>query len=651
MDPAADSAVQSSDEGSHTDSNATGSKRKRRDTTGTVDHSNNDANADGSDKERHQCPHCDRSFGRVEHMKRHAASHSNERPFRCATCDKGFHRLDTMQRHELIHRDNSDASKPKGARACTECALAKVRCPGGMPCSRCQGKAAKCRYPDPRRSDVEPASPPESAMGHDVAHTAFDHPPPPATASMRTQSIGGVPFSPAVWTDGPTSPQQWLHQPVSSVDMPAPRSEFHERPTPARNLSFSSAAHRPNGLGSLTDADPYSNLRQAGFVTAANVDAVSISGSSTRNWLDTLLAPQSIDGRESNTPESNSHRATSISETYLDGDGARLPKIGIRRRYNLRPSLTIPAPGPVLTSDPVIAYSFPSRFCHPILESTPLERQLIGEATYNQIRTNFERTCGPQSSFMPCYESPEYPTWEQMQRFIQIYLDEYQPLVPMLHLPTLNLYSSHWLLSLALASMGCHFADMPEAEFCALALNEHLRRAISDVTESSEDAIDPVLFAQVKLLNCIGMVYCGDKRMERFGWRHHSDVVKFCRTHWINEDEVGLPVDAHLYSEVEVEWRQWRDIESRRRTGYAIWMFDCMWTYGYQERNLLSLEDAKVPVPCQEVLWEADSALQWQHVKSYSIRKFSFKCGGIDHNANMFTSHAVFKLCDPQHLH
>ncbi|GAM89002.1 hypothetical protein ANO11243_070360 [Dothideomycetidae sp. 11243] len=642
---AIDASVGSSDDSSHTHSSAAGTKRKRTRTSSILEghgqlhnrDNDGDGDGDGSDKERHQCPHCERSFGRVEHMKRHAASHSNERPFRCPTCDKGFHRLDTMQRHELIHKEHSDTMKPKGARACTECALAKVRCPGGLPCPRCESKATRCRYPDNRQRQGEPSSPPESAMNHTPRQGSYDAIIAPAAAP---HAMAPVSYSPAVWTDTvATPPQQWLPPPAPPVDLQAVRADFLDQQTPARHFSFASNGSRPIGLGSLTGSDPYSNLRQAGFVTAA-ADTISLNGSSTRNWLDTLLAPQAMEVRDASTPDTGSHKTTGVSETYLDGDGARLPKIGIRRRYNLRPSLSIPRPGAIISTDPSLpSYGFPQRFCQPNIDERPPERRLITEPIFNDIRRNFELTCGPRSFYSPCFESPDYPTWDQMHMFVQIYLDEFQPLFPMLHLPTLSLHSSHWLLSLALASMGCHFADMPEAEFCALALNEHLRRAIGDVVshiwprpnylidvyqlETTENRIDPVLLAQVKLLNSIGMIYCGDERMERFGWRQHSDVVKFCKTHWINEDEVRSSADANHYSEVEVDWLHWRDVEARRRTGYAIWLLDCMWSYGYQERTLLFLEDAKVPVPCQEVLWEAESALQWQHVKSYSVHHLS----------------------------
>src|SRR3982074_643435 len=51
-----------------------------------------------------------------------------------------------------------------------------------------------------------------------------------------------------------------------------------------------------------------------------------------------------------------------------------------------------------------------------------------------------------------------------------------------------------------------------------------------------------------------------------------------------------------------------------------------MWVFHFQMRPLLSLEDAQVPIPCQEVLWEADSAFDWQQLYDPSTRKCSHLC-------------------------
>ena len=53
-----------------------------------------------TDKPRpHQCSICLRGFVRLEHLKRHALVHTQERPFVCEHCDKKFGRRDLMVRH------------------------------------------------------------------------------------------------------------------------------------------------------------------------------------------------------------------------------------------------------------------------------------------------------------------------------------------------------------------------------------------------------------------------------------------------------------------------------------------------------------------------------------------------------------------------
>lgn len=99
------------------------------------------------DSSHFACDQCKRSFRRLHHLKRHRAIHSTERPFNCTICKKNFPREDSLQRHVLMHKQKDVFGKTKGARACLECAAAKVRCTHTLPCRRCASKSLQCEYP------------------------------------------------------------------------------------------------------------------------------------------------------------------------------------------------------------------------------------------------------------------------------------------------------------------------------------------------------------------------------------------------------------------------------------------------------------------------------------------------------------------------
>jgi uncharacterized Zn-finger protein len=51
------------------------------------------------------CPYdfCYRPFKRLEHLKRHVRTHTQERPFVCKRCDRNFSRQDNLAMHIKTH--------------------------------------------------------------------------------------------------------------------------------------------------------------------------------------------------------------------------------------------------------------------------------------------------------------------------------------------------------------------------------------------------------------------------------------------------------------------------------------------------------------------------------------------------------------------
>ncbi|KAI5236020.1 hypothetical protein E4T43_08902 [Aureobasidium subglaciale] len=70
-----------------------------------------------SDQERtFECPTCDRSFARLEHLQRHLRTHTKERPYTCF-CGRTFTRQDLLKRHDRRAHAARTESIGKGALA------------------------------------------------------------------------------------------------------------------------------------------------------------------------------------------------------------------------------------------------------------------------------------------------------------------------------------------------------------------------------------------------------------------------------------------------------------------------------------------------------------------------------------------------------
>ncbi|KAI1169950.1 DNA binding regulatory protein AmdX [Nemania sp. FL0916] len=74
-----------------------------------------------TDKPRpHVCATCQRSFARLEHLKRHERSHTKEKPFECPECTRCFARRDLLLRHQQkLHQSTTPSSRPRNRREST----------------------------------------------------------------------------------------------------------------------------------------------------------------------------------------------------------------------------------------------------------------------------------------------------------------------------------------------------------------------------------------------------------------------------------------------------------------------------------------------------------------------------------------------------
>lgn len=83
-----------------------------------------------------------------------------------------------------------------------------------------------------------------------------------------------------------------------------------------------------------------------------------------------------------------------------------------------------------------------------------------------------------------------------------------------------------------------------------------------------------LVMTQIRLLSCVGMLYCGDQRLVERAKASASDLIGFCATEWARcigqDDQTLMNIPSN---QTASDWEAWCHAESHRRTGYSIWVY------------------------------------------------------------------------------
>ncbi|KAJ5832213.1 hypothetical protein N7474_000524 [Penicillium riverlandense] len=674
-----------------------------------------------------QCSICSSTFRRPEHLKRHMRSHTKEKPFECAQCGRHFSRTDTLHRHELSHhlpgseggKEHTHRITVKTFRACFSCATARVRCSGGEPCGRCDGRSLACQYPTERRSKKgrrEGSQGTESRPLHRASQTRKRR---VESAPETTSQPSGQPrlspdYSGNVFPSGvqnqPTHPPSNGDQASNTDRMPMDIYANTDRPQPYPSMPNSDIPFSANAAMGTDMRDVPQGLHSAGVdidtAMAGNLDFdpafFEQSMLSTINWLpheffagppndqmqssrlpsqpnqpffpDAQLArttwqppviqagqgSPSMPGNISQTPSGHLSMGTDmgspnqythmVGETsphaesvdsakrsadyYVDGAGARLPKY----RRKQAPWSSSTEPTTVTRQLPLGAGE--GRYSFPLIQESPVDNiseevrrftRGINSSVYDEIYHQFIMLCRNDNPIFPQFETDNFPSAQHCNQFIAFYFESFQAVYPILHLPTFDPNTCHWLLMLAVVAIGCNVANISETTQCAAAFHEMLRRALyvevgwpSSLTSMHAnhcakqkekchlgETSPEILLAM--LLNCIGLLHSGSERARLLAMGIFRDLVTFTKREQVLAPSLNPRMEPNGLSQEE-HWIAWVRDEIRRRTGYCIWLLDCTLAYYFDDRPLLSLDDGQAALPAHEKLWQADSPESWRHL-------------------------------------
>ncbi|PYI04378.1 hypothetical protein BO78DRAFT_320718 [Aspergillus sclerotiicarbonarius CBS 121057] len=275
----------------------------------------------------------------------------------------------------------------------------------------------------------------------------------------------------------------------------------------------------------------------------------------------------------------------------------------------------------------------------------------------------------------------QLPSTSDMQRYISAYITYFHPHMPFLHIPTLDFQapeytsnlrtpSGHLNLSstgvsggggsliLSMAAIGALYEFDPAAskdlfeaakKMIQLYLEERrkadMSTAIGRQSQARNSSVQntPLWLVQAMLLNVIYGHTCGDKTSADIASTHCAALVSLARAAELNRhldakdlsqeylaaglsNRIGADPDGSRQSasgqpKERKDWLDWKIVEERKRTLYAIFALSCFLVSAYNHAPALTNSEIRLDLPCEEDLWAAESPQAWKRLGGQSSSK------------------------------
>ncbi|KZL86081.1 hypothetical protein CI238_07130 [Colletotrichum incanum] len=194
-----------------------------------------------------------------------------------------------------------------------------------------------------------------------------------------------------------------------------------------------------------------------------------------------------------------------------------------------------------------------------------------------------------------------------MNSFIQLYLEKFHDLLPIIHKPTFHPSSAPVLLVLAIACIGSRYSTAKEAPAFASEVSDLLGGVISDMVDEDEEDVAQVWFGQCAILNQVAVSFTCQKPMcERSHYTRFNLNVICQKIDCFSKMDAPPGLRSVRQSDIEDAWARWIKWEARKRVAYGTWF-----RLFFDLQTLTSAEWLQSPLPCHERSWEATDALSW----------------------------------------
>ncbi|EHK46851.1 hypothetical protein TRIATDRAFT_163221, partial [Trichoderma atroviride IMI 206040] len=234
----------------------------------------------------------------------------------------------------------------------------------------------------------------------------------------------------------------------------------------------------------------------------------------------------------------------------------------------------------------------------------------ISDLTYNAMLQHFDDICrqmqSQMQSQMPCFGMQSFPPLALLNLFVKLYFKCFDPILPFIHVPSLDVNKS-CVLTTAIAAVGSHYFRSGELTACSSQLHEFCRRLLQQEPEGSKEEMTDLPVLQARILNHIGLCYSESKEPSSFvisTWSFTSSLINA-------QGHKHLLRYRNNRALKPTDWEEWVEAESWRRLYFTARVLHTMMVYHFNfdiDQSGGAAADFDLP---QESLWQAQSHNDW----------------------------------------
>ncbi|KAJ4501959.1 hypothetical protein HRR83_009487 [Exophiala dermatitidis] len=588
-----------------------------------------------------QCTVCGRRFTKTEHFKRHERSHTRERPYSCTICDKAFSRSDVLFRHMKCHgAKNAKTPTNPGTRRNTISEGVAPQPPQDEFDINSPTAVANASHTGiPLMQILSPSNylPPHTNNSNQQArHASIDLSNPFLdTASTQSNSLG-------IQLPGTT----W---PLTSGEEKDPSTSQPQKPSPSQNSGEASTFETSVPTPGNPNQTPRSEIAPNQF-SDGHIEWLPPSDQTNQNnfhdpfqmWLFPSL------GDLDQSPDFlQTYGLGDLQHQYLDQKGLvngttsdppdrkkTIEKVP-RERFSRVQRCWGPRPGRNYRIMPNLWKEVALSPMDNLFSETPFAADDFrtvsnwGLDTDCRVRLrNTFHTPAPSAVHSPRLQAvvdpalsqanEEFPPAEILDIALGLFFRRFHPTVPFIHVATFSVRNTPTPMLFAICLIGLSILGTTGATiFVSRMFPSFLQRVCNDLSAcagcSATTQQQLAAFATA-LLTLNLSVITGEKDPFNQCQMLYVSLISMAQQNGLFAADEGQSLDALLaeMSESDDRWKAWSRIESAKRLILGLLLADSWFSNLLSKAPIIRSESVCAVAPCDEALFQAKSATQWQ---------------------------------------